>query len=127
MMQTNTRSALIGFIMAGLLALTTPAPVHAEMIGTQELLQADVRAGQLAKVQNFLAKEQVRSQLEAWGVDPLLAANRVAALTDSELQQLAMHLDQQPAGGDIFGLVGLVFVVLLILELVGVIDIFKKI
>ena len=33
-----------------------------------------------------------------------------------------------PAGGDIgfFGLIGVVFVVLLILELVGAIDIFKK-
>jgi hypothetical protein len=32
-----------------------------------------------------------------------------------------------PAGGDVLALVGAVFVVLLILELVGVIDIFKTV
>ena len=35
-------------------------------------------------------------------------------------------MDQVPAGGDFLVLVGAVFVVLIILELVGVIDIFKK-
>ena len=36
-------------------------------------------------------------------------------------------IDQQIAGGDILAVIGIVFVVLLILELVGVTDIFKSI
>ena len=39
----------------------------------------------------------------------------------------ADRLDRAPAGGDALEVVGLVFLVLLILELVGVIDIFKTI
>ena len=40
---------------------------------------------------------------------------------------LAQVIDQMPAGGDgFFAVVGIVFVILLILELVGAIDIFKK-
>jgi hypothetical protein len=35
-------------------------------------------------------------------------------------------MDQMPAGGDLLAVIGIVFVILLILELVGVIDIFKK-
>ena len=35
-------------------------------------------------------------------------------------------LRSAPAGGDILALIGAVFVVLLVLELTGVIDIFKK-
>ena len=52
---------------------------------------------------------------------------RIAALTDQELEQLAADLESLPAGGSLLGVAGVVFIVLLILELVGVIDIFKKI
>jgi hypothetical protein len=52
---------------------------------------------------------------------------RLATLTDRELATLATSMQEAPAGGDgLIAVVGLVFVVLLILELVGVIDIFKR-
>jgi hypothetical protein len=52
---------------------------------------------------------------------------RLARLTDSELRTLADRIDQAPAAGaDILAVIGVVFVVLLILEAVGVIDVFKK-
>ena len=40
---------------------------------------------------------------------------------------MAKKMQDAPAGGDVLVLVGAVFVVLLILELTGVTDIFKKI
>ena len=69
----------------------------------------------------------MRGRLEQLGVDPLAADARIAALTDQELQLLATDLENLPAGGSALGVVGIVFIVLLILELVGVIDIFNKI
>ena len=59
-------------------------------------------------------------------MNPTTVDARVAALTDSELRTLADRMDAMPAGGDFLAIVGLVFVVLMILEFVGVIDIFKK-
>ena len=63
-----------------------------------------------------------------------LRAERVAYLrtvtadwTDEELETLASDLSSLPAGGSALGTIGVVFIVLLVLELVGVIDIFKKI
>jgi len=47
-------------------------------------------------------------------------------LTDSELRTLAGKIAEAPAGADALAVIGIVFVVLLILEMVGVIDIFKK-
>jgi hypothetical protein len=47
-------------------------------------------------------------------------------LSDQELHQLAVDMRNAPAGGDALALIGAVFVILLILELVGVIDVFKK-
>ena len=51
---------------------------------------------------------------------------RLAALSQDEIASLADQIEQAPAGGDALAVIGIVFVVLLILELVGVIDIFKK-
>ena len=62
----------------------------------------------------------------ALGVDPAAVDARVARLTDAELRSLAERMDAMPAGGDALAVIGVVFLVLLILELVGVIDIFKK-
>jgi len=61
------------------------------------------------------------------GVDPRQAELRVAALSDQELAQLDTRLDSLPAGEGALALVGAVFLVLMILEFTGVIDIFKKI
>ena len=54
-------------------------------------------------------------------------SSRVAALSDQELVTLAQHFDELPAGGSALGVIGVVFIVLLILELVGAINIFNRI
>ena len=64
--------------------------------------------------------------MEQMGVDASAVEQRVARLSDQELHQLAVDMRNAPAGGDALALIGAVFVVLLILELTGVIDIFKK-
>ena len=48
-------------------------------------------------------------------------------LGEQELAQLQGQLEQLPAGGSLLALIGAVFVVLLILEVTGVINIFNKV
>jgi hypothetical protein len=110
-----------------LLNLATPQVAQAALIGTLQAVEAsDARAHDLETVSSTLAREQVRSQLQAMGVDPVAVDARVARLTDSELRSLADRMEQMPAGGDALAVIGVVFLVLIILELTGVIDIFKK-
>ena len=106
--------------------LTFPVPVHAGVIGTEQMLAQEARSEALSRVEAFMAREQVVAQLEAWGVAPALAAERAGALSDAELQRLAATLDEQPAGAGALELVVIVGLVLVILELTGNIDIFKK-
>lgn len=87
---------------------------------------AGQRAADLAAVRAGLERQEVRERMIALGVDRGLVDARVAALTDEELHSLAGRMEQLPAGGDLLAVIGIVFVVLLVLELVGVIDIFKK-
>lgn len=99
----------------------------AGVIGTAEYLSATDRAGQIASVQAALSRADVRAQLEKYGVDPASATARVASLTDSELADVSARMDSLPAGGDgVIAVVGILFIVLIILEWTGVIDIFKK-
>jgi len=121
----RVRSFLTGLLTVSMLFSTMPA--HAEMIGTAQLLSASAEA-QRDQVSTFLAREDVRQQMVQLGVDPADAAVRVASLTDEELQTLSERIDSLPAGGA--GAVELVLVallVLLVLELAGAIDIFKRI
>jgi hypothetical protein len=110
-----------------LLVLAATRPLSAEIIGTLSALEATQRDRDLATVNRALASEQVRQQFEKLGVEPEQIDARVAALTDEELRTLAQRVDSMPAGGiGVLGVLGIAFVVLLVLELVGAIDIFKK-
>ncbi|MBI2383887.1 MAG: PA2779 family protein [Gammaproteobacteria bacterium] len=119
------RALVCGFLSTALVCATLPA--RAEMIGSSQILASESRTAQLDRVQAFLARDEVKRQMESLGVDPARAAERVAALTDSELQQLARTIQDQPAGGDGAGLLVVVFLIVILLELLGAIDIFKKI
>jgi hypothetical protein len=111
------------FLSFGLHATMASAGV----IGTQEYLTGVDRAGHIASVQASFARADVRAALEKFGVNPADASLRVAALTDQELADVARNLETLPAGGDsLIVVVGIVFIVLLILEWTGVIDIFKR-
>ena len=110
-----------------MILLGTPNMANAAMIGTETLASQSLRADTEARVQSLLSREDVQSQLVAWGVDVQKAQERAASMSDEELQRVAATLDQQPAGGDLLVVIGLVFVVLLILELVGVTNIFTRV
>ncbi|NJN00707.1 MAG: PA2779 family protein [Aquincola sp.] len=114
-------------LAAAVFGSSLQSAAYAGVVGTQEYLSTLDRGAALARIDAVLAREEVKQRLEQYGVDPLAANERIAALTDQELSLLATELENLPAGGDLLGIVGVVFLVLLILELVGVIDIFSKI
>ena len=121
------RTSLIAVLAASLLAASLQTTAYGGVISTQQYLTTVDRDATLARIDAVLAREEVRSRLEHYGVDPVAAEQRIAALTDQELSLLATELENLPAGGNLLGVAGVVFIVLLILELVGVIDIFNKI
>jgi hypothetical protein len=115
--------ALLAFLCT---SLSVPA-AQARMLTTEEFLGVSERAAHLQTVQAVLEREAVKEQLIAYGVDPADAAERISGLTDQELAELAAQMEDLPAGGSALALIGAVFLVLLILELTGVINIFNNI
>lgn len=94
---------------------------QAAVIGTAEHLQATPSRADVVQLRASVEQDLVRL-----GVTNEDALARVEALSREELQLLVEKIDELPAGG-IASTVGVVFIVLLLLELVGVTDIFTVI
>ena len=67
----------------------------------------------------------VRQQLVDRGVDPEYAKQRIAALSDAQIEQIRSEIDQLPAGSGVVGILIAVLLVLVILDIVGVTNIFS--
>ena len=120
------RRSCVMLVSASLLSLGLQAPAAAGIVGTSDAITAVQQQNDRAVVHDVLARSDVRERMIGMGVDPAEIEGRLAALTDAEFATLAERLEQAPAGGDALAVIGIVFVVLLILEFTGVIDIFKK-
>lgn len=105
----------------------TMSVAHAGLVDSATLMQMENRAETIADVREMLAQDSLAAQMERMGVDPAQVSERVAQLTNEELATLQARLHDLPAGGDVLAVIGIVFVVLLILELVGVTNIFRAI
>ena len=79
-------------------------------------------------VNSMLAREDVKAAFIAQGINPLEAKERVNALSNAEIINLADQIDQLPAGGSALETVLIValivFLVLLFTDLMGWTDIF---
>lgn len=127
MMAKTFRGFLVRLLSVALVAAGFAQFSLAGVVGTEYLVEADARAASLERIETFLARDDVAQQLLALGVDESNIEARLAGLTNAELLALEGRIDQQTAGGDALAVIGAVFLVLLILELVGVTDIFKSI
>ena len=125
-MKKFLQTAVVYVLVLSVLGLASPVIAEAQIIGTLAAVDSQQRDRDLTTVNNALAREEVRQQMVQMGVDASQLDARIAAMTDSELRSLARDIDSMPAGGDALAVIGVVFLVLLILEAVGVIDIFKK-
>ncbi len=101
---------------------------QAKIITTDQVLQETHSAGDRAKVESFMLREDVQKQLTLMGIDPTEAESRVASLSDEEIQKIAGRLDELPAGegavGSIVGAMLIVFLVLLATDILGLTDVF---
>jgi hypothetical protein len=113
---TRTLCAVLALSVASL-SLTTTA--QAAMVGTGTVIANEQVAVDRVQLAAALDRSDVQQQLAALGVDPQQAKERVAAMTDDEVQALNGRLNELPAGGDILGVALVVFIVLLVTDILG--------
>jgi hypothetical protein len=123
----KARGFLLRLVSMSIICMGFAQAAPAGMIGTGYLIDNEARAASLSHVEALLARDDVARQLAALGVEQETVVERLNGLSTAELLELEGQIDDQVAGGDALAVIGAVFLVLLILELVGVTDIFKSI
>ncbi len=115
-------------ISAGLIVCITfagfPLAARASMVSTDEVSAVGALDSNRDKVNAFLGREDVRQAVQAQGVSAQAATERVKAMSDVEVAQLAGRIDQAPAGGDVLGILFTVFIVLLVTDIMGLTKVF---
>jgi hypothetical protein len=113
--------------LVSVLLIVPAAPVQARVVGTEAALASAQRVERIERINRTLARQDVQQAMVALGVDPAHAAQRVASLSEAELAALDGRLGELPAGSDsVIAVIGIVALVLIILELVGVTNIFTN-
>ncbi len=101
--------------------------VHGSMIGTGEVLQEETRGEYKSRILSALDREQAADAMERFGVAPDRVEERLDRLSDRELAQLADQAEELPAGEGALGVLVFVLVLLIVLDLLGVTNIFPAI
>lgn len=120
----NSIRRLTATFMILMLTLLQAPVLQAAMVSTGEALQVDAQQADRARLITLLEKEELRQQLQLYGIDPAVAVDRVSHLSDSEIATLHRQLDQLPAGEGVLGLAVLLFVVFIVTDALGATDIF---
>jgi uncharacterized membrane protein YgcG len=110
--------------LAWSLLISPVAPARAGLLTTGQAIAAEQGRVDRQGLLSALEREDLRRQLAALGVDVASARERVAALTDSEVARLNQRLAELPAGGDVLGVILLLFIVFIVTDALGATDIF---
>lgn len=96
----------------------TPFSLQAGMIGTDQVIAGAQDQANRDKVLNFVTRGDVVKQLETLGLSAATAKDRVGAMTQDEVNQVAGKIDSLPAGASSGGWIVAVVVIGLIIWLV---------
>ncbi|QAU33707.1 PA2779 family protein [Janthinobacterium sp. 17J80-10] len=121
---SHFKTYIASLLIVCLTSLSMPMQAFAAIVTTEEAMASSGSSGERDRVASFLSRDDVRKSLEAQGVDPQAAIERIATLSDQEVQQLAARIDNAPAGGDILGILFTVFIVLLVTDILGLTKVF---
>jgi hypothetical protein len=107
-----------------LTAASLPFGAQARIVSTEEVTAPAISSTSRDTVNRFLARDDVRQAMLGQGVSIDAATQRVAAMSDAEVAQLAGRVEQAPAGGDVLGILFTVFIVLLVTDIMGLTKVF---
>ena len=104
---------------------------RAGLVTTEQVVEQRTAASDRERVAAILLRDDVRQQVEALGVDRDEAIERLASLSDQEIQQIAGRIDELPAGQSVLVgvliVAGVVLIALVITDLLGVTNVFAVI
>jgi hypothetical protein len=107
-----------------LLALTPLSPLQAAIIDNDQIVNQGLANQTRDGLQQLLEQKAAQQQLQEWGVNPDQIKSRIARLTDAELARINRQVNDPHAGGDVLGILLLLFLVFVLTDIFGATDIF---
>ncbi len=124
-MQSVTRlplnKALIGYLVVAIFVMGITQQVYAGLAPSEMLtLSPTDRAADLQKIQKTLEMKMINQRLTEYGLTPDEIQTRLSQLSDQQVHQFALQLDQMKVAGDegIGIVIGLLVILILIVVLV---------
>ena len=112
-------------ILLSISLLTLPVlPSQAALVGNAEIIGSAAVSADRSQLFQALEQDSARQQLAALGISQEQAMERIARMTDQEIAQLNQQLADMPAGGDVLGVLLIIFLVFIITDAIGATDIF---
>ena len=93
----NAWAKIISRLLIALMIWMPYQIATAGMIGSDQVAATSTQADRTT-VLNFLTRSDVANKLQTLGIDPSNAKDRVAAMSDQEVQSLAGKINSMPAG-----------------------------
>ena len=124
MLISTTMKRLMVALLSLSMLTTYSLPAYSGMVTTDQLLMQQINALDKTTLVSMLDRDEVRQQLIERGVDPDHAKQRIAALSDAQINQIKADIDTLPAGANVIGILVAVLLVLMILDVIGVTNIF---
>jgi septal ring factor EnvC (AmiA/AmiB activator) len=122
LMKTFRRT--IALTLSFLLLIASFSQAQAAIIANNQLIQQTQQANDRTILLQTLQRADVQQQLLAMGVTTADIESRVSHMTGAEVAQLNQQINELPAGGDILGLLLLIFIIFVITDVIGATDIF---
>ncbi len=116
-MNTSLRTTVAAILAFTMFELSNLPLAHAGMITTQTVVSDLNRVENQQTINQFLERDEVKSQLAKAGVSSEEASMRLAALSDFEVKNLASQIEANHAGGEVI-VIGLGTILLIIIILI---------
>ncbi|AWB57734.1 PA2779 family protein [Colwellia sp. Arc7-D] len=109
-------------IFAALFTSSLPMTSMAGNVSSAVVIEQQRSAITKQQILSMVDSTEVQQQLVVLGVSSADAKNRINSLTNAELTQLNMQINDAPAGSGIVGTIVTVLVVVAVLDLLGITD-----
>jgi len=124
-MYYTTMKRVMALLVSLAMLSTYSLPAYSGVVTTEQLIQQQLESMDRDEIVSLLDRSDVQQQLIDRGVDPEYAKQRIAALSDAQVEQIRSEIDQLPAGSGVVGILIAVLLVLVILDIIGVTNIFS--
>ena len=98
--------------------------VQAAMITNDRVISELSQQDEKVRLLQTISRADVAQRLLAWGVQPDDVEKRIELMTDEEVARLNQQIEELPAGGDLVGILLVIFIVFVITDVIGATDIF---